>query len=71
VCNPATVGDSISNLEAIKDEHKYKEYMIADITALFYCDAIFMLNGWEESKGARIEKFIAKEVGILELNFDS
>jgi len=35
----------------------------ADIELLFDCDAIYMLNGWEHSKGAKIEKFIAETMG--------
>ena len=47
------------------DESKtWKDYMIDDIKQLLYCDAIYMLRGWEMSKGANIEYFIAKELGL-------
>ncbi len=43
----------------------WEEYMIADIRELFKCDAIYMLHNWEKSKGAKIEKAIAEEMGLL------
>ncbi len=41
----------------------WEEYMVSDIEMLFNCDAVYMLSDWEESRGARIEHFIAKECG--------
>lgn len=35
-------------------------YMITDVWALLKCDAIYMLKGWDQSRGARIEKRIAE-----------
>ena len=43
----------------------WKEYMLDDIVQLFNCDGIFLLDNWQDSKGARIEHFIAKEMGML------
>lgn len=45
-------------------EYKWEDYMIEDIKALFDCEAIYMLHGWHQSKGARIEHHIAKELGM-------
>ena len=42
----------------------WKDHLICDIENLLHCDAIYMLNDWFESKGARIEKYIAEECGI-------
>ena len=42
----------------------WKDYMIDDINALFDCDAIFMQQDWGQSKGARIEYAIARELGL-------
>lgn len=47
----------------------WSDYMIADIKALFECDAITMLDGWELSRGARIEFAIACELGLPSINF--
>jgi len=42
----------------------WKEHMIADMAALFDCNGIYMLHGWADSKGARIEHAIATELDI-------
>lgn len=42
----------------------WEDYMLADIRALFGCDAIFMQENWKDSRGARIERSIAFELGI-------
>ena len=34
---------------------EYYEYMKLDLMLLDMCDAIYMMNGWEKSKGACIE----------------
>lgn len=40
-------------------EPSYQEYMEVCITQLWECDAISMLENWENSKGARIEHDLA------------
>lgn len=42
----------------------WKEYMLADIEILWDCEAIYMLDNWKDSKGARIELAIAKELDL-------
>ena len=42
-------------------EHALK---LKDIADLLHCNAIYMLQGWQESKGARIEHYIATELGL-------
>ena len=46
------------------DAKKWEDYMLIDIEALFKCQHIYMLNNWEDSRGARIEHNIAKEIGL-------
>jgi hypothetical protein len=46
------------------EDKEWEDYMIDDIAALFKCDAIYMLKDWGQSKGARIEYQIAKELGL-------
>lgn len=41
--------------------------MKADIRALLTCDGIYCLRGWENSRGARIEQFIANALDMLVL----
>ena len=39
-------------------------YMRADLRALLDCDAIFMLPGWRESRGATVEHAVAVACGM-------
>ena len=45
-------------------EYTWNQYMVNDIALLLECDAILMLDNWEDSNGAKIEHFIAKTVDI-------
>ena len=38
--------------------------MRADIPLLLAADAIYILLGWKESRGALLEKYIAEELGM-------
>lgn len=38
------------------------DYMLDDIKLLFDCEAIYLLDNWQSSKGARIEYLIAQEM---------
>jgi len=42
----------------------WKGYMLTDIEALMTCEAIYMLEGWINSKGAKIEFCIATEMDL-------
>jgi hypothetical protein len=46
-------------------DKQWADYMADDIKALFECDAIYMLSDWGQSKGARVEYAIAKELGLI------
>ena len=47
------------------DKNKtWADYMREDIKALTGCNATFMLKGWRRSKGARLERYIAKKLGL-------
>lgn len=46
------------------DKLTWHDYMVKDIEALLKCDAIFMLKNWGQSKGARVERAIAIELGL-------
>ena len=49
---------------------KWKDYMKRDIKLLVGCDYIYMLEGWEDSDGASLEKLIADNLEIKELVLD-
>lgn len=42
----------------------HEDYMKRDIKLLLECDYIYMLEGWEKSKGAMLEHVVAGECGI-------
>ncbi len=47
-----------------RDDYIWEDYMKLDIVALMGCDAIYLLDGWERSKGARLEKTLAESLGL-------
>ncbi len=55
---------------AIEDEPKDETlawYLARDLPELCRCDAIALLPGWRESKGARAEHAVAQALGLLQL----
>lgn len=42
----------------------HEKYLDFDMKMLLICDAIFMVPGWEDSKGANAELARAKEIGL-------
>lgn len=48
-------------------EASYNEHMLRDLELLAECRAIFMLKGWQNSKGARIEfaEAVARKMTIM------
>ena len=43
------------------DKPSYADYLCADLLALYDCDAIFLCEGWQFSRGCRIERMFAEE----------
>lgn len=52
--NPATIDINTS----------WEDSMKQTIIALTYCDIVYVLKGWEDSRGAKEEIYIAKMLGI-------
>jgi len=46
-----------------RDPEDYEAVIGTDITALLCCDAVYFCNGWETSKGCRLEYQAAKIYG--------
>lgn len=61
VINPAKIGSNMPK------DTSYEEYMDMSIMLLNMCDAIFMLEGWQQSKGANREYgyALAKDMIII------
>lgn len=57
---PANLGDP--NREFSRKE--VLPFVQRDVQALIGCDAIYLLEGWEQSKGARAEKALAEWMGL-------
>ena len=57
--------EPVNPLENGLTEHDSWEAHIAkDIADLLQCKAIYMLQGWQDSKGACIEHYIATKIGM-------
>lgn len=54
----------------LDDEATWTDYMRADLKLLLDCDFIYMLEGWEDSRGARLERELAKNLRIKEIDLD-
>lgn len=59
-------------INPIKLDHsqntEWHQYMRTDIAELLTADAIFLLPGWENSRGARLELHLAAELGLVILH---
>lgn len=48
----------------------WSDFMKMDLKLLLDCDYIYLLDGWEDSTGAKIEYSLARDIGIKELRLD-
>lgn len=62
--NPVILGEKLDKMFPDK-KLKYEDYMKHDIAALLNCDGISMLDGWENSAGAKVEYEVAKATGKI------
>ena len=61
VVNPVLIGEEVLKLNP---NAEWQDFMIRDIEALRSCTHIALLEGWEESKGAKMEKAEAEKLGL-------
>lgn len=62
---------SPAEVHGIKDDWEWEDYLKADLALLIDCDAIVMLAGWEESRGACLEHDTARRLGLSVMEFDA
>jgi len=53
-----------------RKDDPWDQFMRADIADIMTCDSVFMIHGWVNSKGAKIERDIASMMG-LEILYES
>lgn len=54
----------------INAQLRWEEYMHIDYAMIDICDAIYMMDGWKDSQGARLEHIHAMDIG-LEVIYES
>lgn len=59
----------ISPAELEQPDKSWQACMRVDITAMMQAEALVMLPDWQESRGARLEVHIAKELGMPVFDF--
>ena len=59
------LGHEVTNplCNGLSETDPWEEHIAKDIINLIDCEGIYMLQGWEDSQGARIEHAVAKELG--------
>jgi nucleoside 2-deoxyribosyltransferase len=64
VVNPAEKQEELVVFSESSEEEIWQYFLKKDLKAMLDCDEIYMLEGWENSKGAHLEMHVAHRVGI-------
>ncbi|MBY0548678.1 MAG: DUF4406 domain-containing protein [Candidatus Obscuribacterales bacterium] len=59
-----SLGFRVFNPAEQPDQASWEAYMKRDMAALVECDLVATLDNWHDSRGARLEVFLARELGI-------
>ena len=52
--------DYADRFSAVEEKPTWVQYMKYAIAAMMQADYIYMMSGWNQSKGARLEHFLAR-----------
>ena len=61
---PVNPFDTPESPQGLSDKDKYAYYIGEDLKRLLTCDAVFLCNGWSESRGCRLEAQTALIYGL-------
>ena len=68
VFNPAKWDENLGvGVEDLYEQDELRTAIRRDLNAICDCEAIYMLNGWEHSSGARLEHMLASFLGLMVL----
>lgn len=57
--------DFLNKIKSLNQNESWSEYMKIDLVKMLQnCDFVLALNNWERSRGATIEIFLAKSLGL-------
>lgn len=60
--------ETVSPLDLSPDPSlSWEEHMKKDLSGMLQCDAICMIEGWEKSRGATLEYYIAVQIGMKKM----
>ena len=64
--NPHEIADPTPEIIAswTTEDDRWSWFMRQDIKALVDCDAVYMIEGWQYSRGATIESMLARDIGL-------
>lgn len=62
-CDASEVVNPLDN--GLPADSSWEDHMRADLKMLVDCDAVYMLKGWKMSKGATLENYLAKRLGMM------
>lgn len=55
----------VNPVAGVEEGDTHENYMRRDLKILLDCDAIYLMRDWENSKGAKLEKKVAEECGLI------
>lgn len=66
VLSPADLDRAVGVFEHTNELPKnfLREAILRDVVTIYFCDEIYLMKGWETSKGARAEKALAEWLGL-------